>query len=221
MPDAVELELAFATLGGSLSPGTTKTMIEGLHQGGCVRRGGRLVSVPAAHKAKMIPFAQGPRWSVAIPWGDVSTAFVSTGIPDITVYMAAPRTMVAGMRATRLLSGLLGAPSVQRLLKTQVDRWVRGPSEAERLRARAILWGSVRDARGRKLEGHLEVPEGYRLTAMSSLAIAERVLAGEVAPGAWTPSMAFGPDFIATLPETTLDVPAPRESAAVAIREAT
>jgi hypothetical protein len=46
----------------------------------------------------------------------------------------------------------------------------------------------------------MQTPEGYSLTAEAALECARRVLAGDVAPGAWTPSLAFGPDFAGTLP---------------------
>ncbi len=215
MPDAVELELAFATLGGGMSPGTTKTMVEGLPQGSCVRRDGRLMSVPAAHRSKRIPFARKTRLCVAIPWGDVSTAYYSTKIPNITVYMAQPRMAIAAMRVSRPLARLLGSPRVQGFLKRQVERWVSGPSPDERSSARTELWGAVVNRAGRRVEGTLEVPEGYSFTVTASLAIAERVLAGDVRPGAWTPSLAFGADFVTTLPHTTLRVPPPCQPARV------
>jgi saccharopine dehydrogenase (NAD+, L-lysine-forming) len=211
LPGAVQLELAFATLGGRLSPGTTKTMLEGLPHGGCVRKDGRLTSVPAAHRTRSVPFARKARPCVAIPWGDVSTAYHSTGIPNIVVFTAQPRLMTAAMKASRPFAGLLRSPRVQSFLRAAVDRFVHGPSEEERRAARTELWGAVTDAEGRRVEGTLEVPEGYSFTVDASLVIAERVLAGDVAPGAWTPSCAFGAEFVTTLPHTELRVPAGSE----------
>jgi len=49
------------------------------------------------------------------------------------------------------------------------------------------------------------VPEGYRFTAEAALACVRRVHAG-IPPGAWTPSLAFGPDFAASLPGVTVQV---------------
>src|SRR5262249_26628823 len=86
LPEAVELELAFA--GGSSSAGTLKTMLEALPKGGRVRRGGKIEKVPSAHKQLRVPFRDKPRDAASIPWGDVSTAWWSTRIPDITVYLA-------------------------------------------------------------------------------------------------------------------------------------
>jgi short subunit dehydrogenase-like uncharacterized protein len=42
----------------------------------------------------------------------------------------------------------------------------------------------------------LLTPEGYTLTAMTSLEIVRRILAGEAMPGFQTPSRVFGADFI-------------------------
>lgn len=38
------------------------------------------------------------------------------------------------------------------------------------------------------------------MTAVAAVTCIEKVLAGAVAPGAWTPSRAFGADFVAGLP---------------------
>jgi saccharopine dehydrogenase (NAD+, L-lysine-forming) len=62
------------------------------------------------------------------------------------------------------------------------------------------IWGRVKNAAGTSVQGHLTVPEGYELTVLGALASAERVLSGAVAPGAWTPSSAFGAEFVTTLP---------------------
>src|SRR4030095_3646888 len=84
------------------------------------------------------------------------------------------------------------------------ERWVEngvtGPSPEQRESARVYLWGEARNAAGRTVTATLETPEGYRLTALSAIECAERVLAGRVEPGAWTPSRAFGKDFVGEIP---------------------
>jgi short subunit dehydrogenase-like uncharacterized protein len=42
----------------------------------------------------------------------------------------------------------------------------------------------------------LRTADGYTLTALTSVAAAEKVLAGAAKPGFQTPSLAFGADFI-------------------------
>src|SRR3954449_4542055 len=88
-PGATELELAFYSPGAEISRGTLKTMIESIGDGGAIRENGKIVRVPPAFDAKEIPFSIAPRMAMTIPWGDVSTAFHTTGIPNIRVYTAA------------------------------------------------------------------------------------------------------------------------------------
>ena len=82
-------------------------------QGGCVRRDGQLTTVPLAWKTREVPFAHGRRQAVTIPWGDVYTAYVSTGVPDIEVYMAQKPAAINNMRRLRWVQGLLGFGPVQ------------------------------------------------------------------------------------------------------------
>ena len=195
LPSATHLTLGFQST-GSLSRGTATTMIEGIDKGGLVRRDGKLKRVPSAYKTRAIDYGRGPRVSVTIPWGDVSTAFHSTGIPNIEVYLAAPAASRIGMKLSRVFGPLLGSAPVQRFLKARVRAGAAGPSAEARARARCYLWGEAVDAHVGVATSRLQTPEGYTLTARSSLAIVERVLAGGVPIGFQTPSLAFGPDFV-------------------------
>ncbi|MEK6608932.1 MAG: hypothetical protein AABZ30_14830 [Myxococcota bacterium] len=195
LPGATKLELAFAAI-GTASPGTTKTMLEGLPHGGAIRQDGRIRRVPLAWRAMDVPFRDRARHAVTIPWGDISTAFYSTKIPNIETYMALPRRLVLALRAARPLLPLLGIGAVQRRLMARIERTVKGPDQAMRDTLRSQLWGRATDAAGRAVCATLEAPEGYRLTAMTSVECARRIAAGEVEPGARTPSMAFGVEFI-------------------------
>ena len=144
---------------------------------------------------------------MTIPWGDLATAFRSTGIPDIEVYMAVPASAVARTRRMRGLASLLGLAPVQAFLKRRVERNVKGPTAEERDRERSFLWGRVTKG-GNVVTGTLETLEGYALTAETAVAIASRVLSGDVAPGVHTPSQAFGARFIETIRGSKLVVPA-------------
>ena len=205
LPGAESLVLAFR--GGKPSAGTMKTMIESVPKGGLARVDGKLVAVPAAWKTMEIPFPDKPRLAMTIPWGDLSTAFRSTGIPNIEVYMAVPPSAIASARRMRRFAKLLGFGPVQSFLKARVEKNVKGPTAEERDRERSHLWGRV--TRGSSaVTGTIETLEGYALTAETSVAIARRVLAGEVAPGVHTPSQAFGARFIETVGRSVLKVPA-------------
>jgi short subunit dehydrogenase-like uncharacterized protein len=195
MPGARRLALGIQA-GGRLSRGTATTAIEGLGRGGLVRRGGALTPVPLASKTRSIDFGDGPRRAVTIPWGDVSTAWHSTGIPDIEVYMAAPLLLRAFARASRHLGSLLGSAAVRRFLAARVRAGAPGPSEEERRRGRAFVWGEAEDDAGQRVTSRLATPEGYTFTAHAALAVVERVLAGQAPAGYQTPAKAYGPDFV-------------------------
>jgi len=198
LPGATHLMLALSG-GGRLSRGTLTTMIENQHRGGMARRDGRLVSVPAAWRSRTIDFGRGPRTAVTIPWGDVSTAWYSTGIPDIEVYVAVPAALRAAMVASRHLGWLLGRRWVRNLQLRRVRRGPAGPSARQLEHGRSTIWGRVEDAAGRSASALLHGPDGYLLTARSALAIVRRVLDGDAPIGFQTPSRAYGPDFVLSI----------------------
>lgn len=194
LPDAVELKLAF-TMGGGFSPGTLKSVLEGAGQGGRIRVNGQLLSVALGHDQTVAEFPSGPRPVTAIPWGDVSSAFRSTRIPTITTYTVVPGGDLIG-RGQQFLAPLLRMPAVQRFGATLVDQLVRGPSEERQARSHVEVWGEVRAADKRRASGSLTTPAPYPFTAEAVLRALDKVLAGDVSPGAHTPSSAFGADFV-------------------------
>jgi short subunit dehydrogenase-like uncharacterized protein len=202
LPGATRLTLAFQSL-GRLSRGTATTMVENLHRGGLVRLDGVLTRVPAAWKTRVIDLGRGPGRAVTIPWGDVATAFHSTGIPNIEVYMAAPAALRTLLRGTRVLGPVLASRPAQAFLKGRIRSSAPGPTDEERARGRSFLWGEVVDASGRQAVSRLQTPEGYTLTALASLRIVERVLEGEAPVGFQTPAKAYGPDLVLGLEGVT------------------
>ena len=204
LPEARSLVLAFEA-GGGPSPGTAKTSVEGLGKGGRARIDGRVQRVPLAWKARYFERDGEQRLAMTIPWGDVYTAHVSTGIPDIEVYMAVPPATVKRLRRLRLLGPLLGLGPVQALLKRQVEKRVRGPSEKTRGKTGCVVWGEATDADGRVLRRRLRTPNGYELTVTAALGIVQRLLEGErPAGGYYTPSLLMGPDYVLGLPGVRL-----------------
>lgn len=205
LPGAVRLQLAFRGFG--ISSGTARTMLEGLPKGGVARVAGKLVPVPVGWKARTIPFPDRPRYATTIPWGDLSTAYRSTGIPNIETYMAMAPSHVSALRWVRSLLPVAGFGPFQALLSAWARKGIAGPTAEERAAERSLLWGRVEDGEGRAVEGTVESLEGYTLTAEAAALAAERVLRGDVRPGAWTPSRAFGPRFIEEVRDTRLTVP--------------
>jgi len=202
LPDATHLDLAFVGDGAEWSRGTLKTVIENLPATGAVRRDGRIVPVPLAYATREIDFADvGRRMTVTIPWGDVSTAYHTTGIPNVRVFTGMPPKTVKRLRWLRPLVPVLGLGPVKKLLQKLVERTVTGPDRTTRANARLHLWGEARNTAGRCVTASLVTPEGYSFTARSSVECVRRVLAKEVEPGAWTPSKAFGSHFVDGLPQ--------------------
>lgn len=198
LPGATHLTLAFRASGG-ISRGTATTMVEGAGRGGAVRIGGRIVPVPAAWRSREVDFGDGrPRPAVTIPWGDVSTAFHSTGIRNVEVFTAMSPAQRRSLVASRYLGWLLRSAPVRRTLVRRIRGRGAGPDAARRARGATYLWGEVRDDRDRVASSRLRCPEGYTLTAMTAVECARRVRDGGVEPGFRTPSLAFGPDFITT-----------------------
>ncbi|HEY2944845.1 MAG TPA: saccharopine dehydrogenase NADP-binding domain-containing protein [Vicinamibacteria bacterium] len=195
LPGATRLVLAFHSVGG-LSRGTATTMIENLHRGGLIRRDGALTPVPAAWRTRQVDFGRGPRTVVCIPWGDVSTAFHSTGIPNIEVYTTATSPLLLAMKASRLLRPLLASSAVQSFLKGRVRAGAPGPTAEQRARGRTDLWGEAADEAGGRVASRLHGPEGYTFTMLTAVAAVEKALSGSAPPGFQTASKAYGPDFV-------------------------
>lgn len=196
LPSATRLSLAFWTSGGT-SRGTAVTSVRHAGRGGAVRRGGSIVTVPAAWRTRQIDFGQGKdSLAVTIPWGDVSTAWHSTGIPDIEVYMAMSPGMRRTLSATRWLGWLISGGPVKRWLMKRARARMPGPGDDRRQRGESRFWGEATDPHGGKAVSRMVAPEAYTLTARTAVAAARRVLRGGMSSGFQTPSRAFGPDFI-------------------------
>jgi short subunit dehydrogenase-like uncharacterized protein len=199
LPGASQLQLAISTM-GSLSPGTAKTMLEAVWKGGRVRVDGRLQRVPLAWKTREVPFREGPRLAMTIPWGDVASAYYSTGIGNIEVYAAGSARQIAALQRWRWLLPALAVWPLRTLAKWSIERRLPGPSAESRERETASLWGRVENPQGDRAEATLTTSNGYTLTVMTALAAVERLLNTPLATGFLTPALAFGPDFITTFP---------------------
>jgi short subunit dehydrogenase-like uncharacterized protein len=199
LPAATRLKLAFEASGGP-SPGTAKTSVEGLAKGGRVRRDGKLTQVPLGWKSRKVPFAHGERTAVTIPWGDVFTAYISTGVPDIEVYMSVPPASIARLKRLRWLQPLLGLGPVQSFLKGRIEGKVRGPSDSARDSSYSQLWGEASSSDGRKVTATMTTPNGYDLTVTGSLGIVTFLMENDVEGGYYTPSLLMGSGYAASLP---------------------
>lgn len=193
LPTATHLSLAFYGM-GRISHGTQATMTMNVGKGGAIRKDGKITSVPAAWKTQEIDFGATKKMGVTIPWGDVSTAYHSTGIPNIEVFTVVPPSAVKMMKMSRYLGWLLATAPVQKYLQSKIP--AGGPGDAEREKGKTLMWGKASDADGNSVESRQQGPEGYTLTAIAALNIAEKILAGNFTPGYQTPAKAYGADLV-------------------------
>ena len=200
LPTATHLRLFVRGVGAGVSPGTAKSAIENMHRQGMIRRDGRLVQVPPAWNVRETDFGRGYTKVVSVGWGDVSTAYYSTGIPNIETYFAFPARMISLMRSMRVLGPLVYNRPAKSILKSLVNLFVKGPAEDGRRKVSAIFMGEVTDPNRGRAVSRLTTPEGYTCTALTTVEIIKRVLNGERKAGFQTPSLAYGSDFILQFP---------------------
>jgi short subunit dehydrogenase-like uncharacterized protein len=195
LPGATRLRLSVGGL-TQASRGTMKTMLEGIGDGLRVRRGGRIVSGAPPARASA-DFGEGSRPTVGVPWGDVSTAWRSTGIGDIEVFFEATRQMEVASHMPAAARRLLALRLVRRFMQRQVDRFLPpGPTAEHRVAGRAVILAQAWDASGLTVKSLLTTPEPYHLTARTAVEIARLAADGQALPGYQTPSLAFGAELI-------------------------
>jgi short subunit dehydrogenase-like uncharacterized protein len=204
LPEATELALGFDMTERNMSKGTAKTFVESMGKSGMVRRGGQLVEFPIGRGERRIDFGRGERLAMPIPWGDISTAYYTTGIPNITVYAPISPLSAAFARLNGILAPLFRSAAAQDWLKSWAEKYVRGPDATTRKANKCWVWGEAADANGRRKTVRIATLEGYSLTVVAALAVAEHVLAHEGQAGFWTPAALMGADFILTLPGSSM-----------------
>ncbi len=202
LPSATHLQLAFTMSKGGLSRGTKKSMTEGLGDGCFIRQNGKLVSIPMGSKSMEIDFGSFKTLTLCIPWGDISTAWRSTGIPNIEVYTGATASMISNAKRSNYLNWLLRMRWVKKFMLKKIDKQPAGPSDEKLHGGRSYLWGKTWDDSGKECVSRLETISGYLLTAKTAVLISEKILSGNFKAGYQTPSMAYGADLVFEI-ETT------------------
>jgi len=202
LPDANTLEIAFVILGSALSRGTTINTIRKLGQPGAVRKNGVLEPEPVGKRSLWVQFPGQPQklFTMSIPWGDLSTAYVSTGIPNIVTYTGISQTAWKAAQKQSLFNWLLRSSTVQRLLIAFTKWRITGPDDVTRDKAVSLIQGTVTNPAGKTVTGYLTCPEAYSLTALATLVIARKVLNGQYTVGYQTPASAYGEDLVLEIP---------------------
>lgn len=179
---------------GLVSRGSARTIAEQSGEPVRVRREGRVVAT-SAHE-RPFDFGEGPRPALAVTWGDVSTAYYSTGIQNIEAYFEATPAVRAHAALTAIGGPLLRTRPWRSFVKTALALLPEGPAESARRARHAVVVVEAEDGAGRRVWSRLRTPEAYGLTGVVAPLVAERVLAGDLEPGFQTVGRLYGADFI-------------------------
>jgi short subunit dehydrogenase-like uncharacterized protein len=206
LPSATHLELYIKNIGSGVSRGTARSGVENSHREGRIRRDGKIVGVPHLWGVKDVDFGRGATRLVSMGWGDVSTAYHSTGIPNVAVYMSFPSVMLGFMRLTRLVGPLLYTRSARDFVKWFIGKFFApGPSAEKNQTGFSLLIAEATDG-NQAVRAKLRTPEAYYLTALTSVEIVKRILDGNLKAGFQTPSRVYGADFILQFAGVTREV---------------
>ncbi len=203
MPDAVSLKLAFATLGGILSHGTATTMANKLGEGGAVRRAGKIMHESLGKRGMWVDFGPRKLFVMSIPWGDISTAHFSTGIPGIECYTGISRKLYYFLKLQGLFNWALRTRFIRNRLKAKINRLPAGPSDTQRAKAIGYVWGEATNAAGEIITARLTGPEGYTITVHAALIITRKVLNGDFKAGYGTPASVWGEGLVEEIPQVS------------------
>ena len=196
LPDATHLRLAFAMVPSGMSRGTKKSMTESLGYGGMTRIAHVLTPFTLGQDTLQLDFGSFTTLTTRIQWGDISTAWRSTAIPNIEVFAAASPSAVRNLKISNSLGWLLRNRTVKNFLLKQIDKGKAGPSETNLNTGKCYLRGEVWDDSGNKKISLLNGPNAYLLTAKTALLITEKILAGNFIPGYQTPAMCYGEHLV-------------------------
>ena len=164
------------------------------------RRDGLIQNIKIGTRPIDYDDGDGPKQSMTITWGDVSTAYYTTGIENIDVYWPASDALVRQSRIAEFFSPLLRLGVVQNYLKARSVKSLTGPSKSERSASKMFVWGEVKNAKGETKVAHLKTQNGYDVTTTGPIAIVKHLLSNDVPCGSITPSLLMGVGFVCSLP---------------------
>jgi short subunit dehydrogenase-like uncharacterized protein len=175
----------------SASQGTLRTAIRQVSMPILCRRAGAVVPL-ADRSPRWINFGTGGEPCFPVSWGDVATAFHSTGVENITVYFRRTKLFRSVDILGKLFGPLLRSRIGQRVLAAIVRSRPEGPSQAERISHRSTIWAEATDRFGNSAKAILSTPDSYDFSADSAIEIASRISSLPAPLGLVTPSQAFG-----------------------------
>ena len=183
MPDAISLDMA-VSFEGTLTHGSILSALL-MQTETLVRRDHQLVPLDQrlAREFDFGPGRCGGRVrSRALTFGDISVAWRTTGIPNITSYQRPVKEWAQMLAAIKTPADVAALPS--------------GPTAEELATIPTIFVGEVRNSAGDVRAMRLVTPQSYAITFELATAIAQRVNDGDFRRGYQTPASVYGEDFI-------------------------
>jgi short subunit dehydrogenase-like uncharacterized protein len=183
-----------AAEGASVSRGTMKSGLEVMGRPLLMRQKGEMVEVSALKVIHRVEGGQ-EQTLVQIPWADMMTSYVSTGVPTIEVFQLQQGELPGWL--PRMAQSDFG----RRILGWLIDKFApEGPPPgALETRQTRIVSTATNDA-GESASAAMITPESYLFTFHSTLIVAKRVIDGHWESGFQTVGKVYGPDLALEVP---------------------
>jgi Saccharopine dehydrogenase NADP binding domain len=194
LPDAHRLDLTVDPYVAGSSPGARANALRVISHGSRVIRDGRMVPVRWGSIAPGAVIPEKARTVFSVPSGELSAAWRTTGIPNITVCRPSslpPAVVSVVLPALSIIAG-------SQLLQGRGEGGARADFPVPDPNKRSRVWARAWHDDGRSA---LEAGEGYAFSAESAVSAVEAILASPAA-GAYTPGALLGADFPLRIPET-------------------
>ena len=167
---------------GAMSRGSAMSVGEIIGAGVMARVDGQLVATPDA-QPQHLDFGNGPALCAPLSFGDLITAWHSSAIPNIQMFVH-----------------ITGEAFPEGDLSLLPD----GPTQAQRDTHRARAVAEVTGLDGTVARSVIETVNGYSYTPLAAVEAARRVLGGERRAGFQTPAKLFGVGFAQTIAGTQI-----------------
>lgn len=194
LPDATRLYIGIAGM-TQVTAGTSKSFVEMLPEGAAILKDGVLESHPYGYKSRKIRFSDKEHTATLAPWGDIYTAYPTTGIPNISAYMAMSPVAIQVVKfAGGFGQWLFAHETMRKITYRLIETFVKGPSQKSMDHLRSYIWVRAENET-ESVEAWLETIEAYAFTAKAAVKVMERLSTLEIS-GVHAPAMAFGADFV-------------------------
>lgn len=198
LPDATHLTLGMDGP-NDMSRGSMKEFFEQIGEHPFwIRRESKLVA--SKPRTTYMDFGNGQKLASTIAWGDTSSAFHSTGIPNIEVFAAISKADWLTIKTLDSLSFLFKFKTIQKLANVCIDTLLSGPNEETREKGQTFLMAEASNAAGEKIRINMRTPTGYKITYLGAVYTIEHMLNNSLTKGGYyTPAQLLGDKAICNI----------------------